>query len=50
MEFTFRNYKIFCKDFKIKPSHYDSLKIFSEYCKGDYDIIFRIGDKENEKN
>lgn len=43
MEFTFEYYKMFCKDLDLKPSHYKSLKIFSEYCKGDLDIIFRIG-------
>ena len=44
MEFTFKNYNLFCYDFDLKPSHYKSLKIFSEYCRGDLDIIFRIGE------
>ena len=44
MEFTFKSYRLFCYDFDLKPSHYLSLKIFSEYCKGDLDIIFRIGE------
>lgn len=44
MKFTFKNYKQFCKDLELKPSHYISLKIFHEYCNGDLDIIFRIGD------
>lgn len=42
MEFTFDNYKKFCNDFNIKPSYYESLKIFRKYCDGDYDVIFSI--------
>lgn len=44
MDFTFEEYKRFCNVLDLKPSHYRSLKIFSEYCKGDLDIIFRIGE------
>lgn len=42
MEFTFDNYKKFCNDFKLKPSHYESLKIFRRYYDGDYDVIFSL--------
>ena len=49
VKFTFENYSKFCKDLELKPSHYISLKIFHEYCNGDLDIIFRIGDLKDEK-
>ena len=42
MEFTFKNYKLFCYDFKLKPNRFKNLKIFKEYCNGNYDIIFKI--------
>ena len=46
MEFTFKNYKLFCYDFNLIPSRYKNLMIFKEYCSGNYDIIFTIrGDK-----
>ena len=40
MEFTFKNYKLFCYDF--------NLKLFKEYCNGNYDIIFKIKGDYNE--
>lgn len=42
MAFTFKDYKLFCYDFNLKPSHYESLKIFKRYCEGDYDIVFSL--------
>ena len=42
MEYNFENYKLFCYDFNLKPSHWNSLMIFKEYCGGNYDIIFSI--------
>ena len=42
IEFTFKDYLMFCKDFKLNPSHYDSLIIFKTYCGGDFDVIFSI--------
>ena len=42
MEFTFKNYKLFCYDFNLKPCRYKNLKIFKVYCNGNYDIIFKI--------
>lgn len=42
MEYTFRNYKLFCYDFNLKADRYKNLKIFKEYCNGNYDIIFTI--------
>ena len=46
MEFNFKNYNLFCYDFKLKPNRFKNLKIFKDYCNGNYDIIFKInGDK-----
>lgn len=42
MKFNFRNYKIFCYDFNLKPCRYKNLQIFREYCNGNLDIIFTI--------
>lgn len=42
MDFTFEDYKLFCYDFNLKPSHYESLKIFRRYFDGDFDVIFSI--------
>lgn len=42
MKFTFNNYKLFCYDFDLKPSHYESLKIFRKYYDGDLDVVFSI--------
>lgn len=42
MRFTFKDYKLFCYDFDLKPSHYESLKIFKRYCDGDLDVVFSI--------
>ena len=42
MEFNFKNYNLFCYDFDLKPCKYKNLKIFHEYCNGNYDIIFKI--------
>ena len=42
MEFTFKNYKLFCYDFNLKPSRFENLIIFKEYCSGNYDVIFNI--------
>ena len=42
MQFNFRSYKLFCYDFKIKPSHYKSLQYFKRYINGDLDVIFEI--------
>ena len=42
MEFTFRNYKLFCYDFNLKADRYKNLKIFKEYCNGNYDTILGI--------
>ena len=44
VKFTFEDYNLFCKDLKLKPSHYSTLKIFKEYINGNYDIIFKIGE------
>lgn len=49
MKFTFNNYKIFCKDFKLKQSYYKNLRIFKKYCDGNLDIIFNIKGDYNEK-
>lgn len=40
--FTFKNYKEFCKDFKIKESDYNNLKKFKMYCRGRYEVLFSI--------
>ena len=48
MEYTFKNYKLFCYDFNLKPDRFTNLKIFKEYCNGNYDIIFSIGSDSNE--
>ena len=42
MEFNFKNYNLFCYDFKLKPNIFKNLKIFKDYCNGNYDIIFKI--------
>ena len=42
MEFNFKNYNLFCYDFKLKPNRFKNLKIFKDYCNGNYDIIFKI--------
>lgn len=42
MKFTFKDYKLFCYDFNLKPNNYESLKIFKRYCDGDYDIVFSL--------
>ena len=42
MQFNFRSYKLFCYDFKIKPSNYKSLQYFKRYIDGDLDVIFEI--------
>ena len=42
MKFTFDNYKLFCYDLNLKPSHYESLKISKRYCDGDLDVVFSI--------
>lgn len=49
MDFTFKNYKLFCYDFNLIPSRYKNLKIFKEYCNGNYDIIFKIRGDYNER-
>lgn len=49
MEFTFKNYKLFCYDFNLKADRYKNLKIFKEYCSGNYDIIFKIRGDYNER-
>ena len=40
--FTFNNYKQFCKDFSIKESDYNNLKIFKMYCRGRYEVLLSI--------
>ena len=42
MKFNAHYYRIFCKDLKLKPCRFKNLKIFKEYCLGNYDIIFTI--------
>ena len=42
MDFNLKNYKLFCYNFNLIPSRYKNLKIFKEYCNGNYDIIFKI--------
>lgn len=42
MDFTFRNYKLFCYDFNLIPCRVKNLIYFRKYCDGDYDIIFKI--------
>ena len=42
MEFTFKNYKLFCYDFRLLHCRFTNLKIFKEYCSGNYDIVFKI--------
>lgn len=42
MDFTIRNYKKFCYDLKLKLNLFKNLRIFKEYCDGNYDIIFKI--------
>lgn len=49
MEFNFKNYNLFCYVFKLIPSRYKNLKIFKEYCNGNYDIIFKIRGDCNER-
>ena len=49
MEFTFKNYKLFCYDFNLKADRYKNLKTFKEYCNGNYDIIFKIRGDYNER-
>ena len=42
MEFNFKNYKLICYDFNLKPSRYKNLLLFKEYCSGNFDIVFKI--------
>lgn len=42
MKYNFRNYKLFCYDFNLKPSRYKNLMLFKEYRSGNYDIVFKI--------
>ena len=49
MEFNFKNYNLFCYDLNLIPSRYKNLKIFKEYCNGNYDIIFKIRGDYNER-
>ena len=42
MDFTFRNYKLFCYDFNLIPCKFKNLLLFKSYCSGDYDVIFKI--------
>ena len=41
MEFTFKNYKLFCYDFNLKPDRFINLKLFKECCNGNYDIYLK---------
>lgn len=36
MEFTFKNYKLFCYDFNLISDRLKNLKLFKEYCNGNY--------------
>lgn len=40
--FTFRNYKEFCNDFKLKECNFKNLKIFKIYCEGNYEVLFSL--------
>ena len=49
MEFNFKNYNLFCYDFNLIPSRYKNLKIFKEYCNGNYKKIFKLINNEKYK-
>lgn len=35
-------FNLFCYNFNLIPSRYKNLKIFKEYCNGNYDITYYI--------
>lgn len=42
MKFNFKNYNLFCYDFRLKPCRYKNLEYFKKYCEGQFDIVFKI--------